>query len=175
MSVSSHHIHTPKILSSSHFPFHTRYNAKFSHRVTLGLGSNQGQSMRILELVFQYFTKHSRIQILWSSPVWKNPPFGYTQQNDFYNAVLVIATSLNVREMYALIFYVERRFGRGRKRAFKNAPRTLDIDLIFFDALRLKLPHLQIPHRDYANRPSVMLPLSFLEIRLGALAFRDLP
>lgn len=160
MSVSSD-TNMPKILCSSHFPFSVRESVRFAHRITLGLGSNQGQSMKILESVFRHISKHSQMQILWSSPIWRNPPFGYTQQNDFYNAVLIIATSLSVREVYALIFYIERRFGRGRKRAFKNAPRTLDIDLIFYDEVRINGGDLIIPHRCYAQRASVMLPLSF--------------
>ena len=150
-----------QILSCSHFPFRCLAKGRFSNIVTLGLGSNEGNSLKILEQSFAWFAKHSKIQILWSSPVWRNPPFGYTQQNDFYNAVLMLNTSLSIVEIYALIFYVERRFGRGRKRVFKNAPRTLDIDIIFFNDIKIQRDYLSIPHQSHTQRPSVMLPLSF--------------
>lgn len=166
-----------KILSSKHYPY---TNKAFKHKsfkfgsyracgnmFVLGLGSNlalKGRgSVEILESVFAWLDSHSQIRILHSSPIWRNPPFGFALQNDFYNAVLICESSLSLVEIYRLMFYVERRFGRGRKRAFKNAPRTLDVDLILFNALCLKWEHLYVPHRFYTQRSSVMVPMSFIE------------
>lgn len=166
-----------QILSSKHYPY---ANKAFKHKdfklgsyrayrnmFVLGLGSNLAlnnrSSVEILESVFVWLDSHSRIRILQSSPIWRNPPFGFALQNDFYNAVLVCESDLSLVEIYRLMFYVERRFGRGRKRAFKNAPRTLDVDLILFNALHLKWTHLYVPHRFYTQRSSVMVPLSFIE------------
>lgn len=117
----------------------------------------------MLEKVFCYIDSHRKIDILQTSPIYKNPPFGYVEQNDFYNAIIFCQSSLNLIELFRFIFYVERRFGRGRKRKFKNAPRNIDIDIIFFNDLNLRLPHLQIPHIHYKQRISVMLPLSTIE------------
>lgn len=153
-----------EILSSTHFPYglKTPHKQRFTHKITLSLGSNQGKSIEILERVFRWLTHHSCIQILYTSPIWRNPPFGFTDQNDFYNVILCFSSSLNIVQIYQLIFYIERRFGRGRKRAFKNAPRTLDVDLIFFDEVILCREYLFIPHREYDKRVSVLLPLSFV-------------
>ena len=167
-----------KILSSKHYPYTRKafksYKAQkfypytmYRNMFVLGLGSNltlkSKDSVEILESVFSWLDSHSQIRILQSSPIWRNPPFGFALQNDFYNAVLICESSLSLVEIYRLIFYVERRFGRGRKRAFKNAPRTLDVDLILFNALCLKWEHLYVPHRFYTQRSSVMVPLSFIE------------
>ena len=55
------------------------------------------------------------------------------------------------------ILYLEKRFGRDR--AFRNAPRTLDIDIIFFDDFEIATKKLIVPHRDWENRDSVLIPL----------------
>lgn len=153
-----------EILSSTHFPYGLKspHKQHFTHKITLSLGSNQGKSIEILERVFRWLAHHSAIQILYTSPIWRNPPFGFTEQNDFYNAILCFSSSLNIVQIYQLIFYIERRFGRGRKRAFKNAPRPLDVDLIFFDEVILCRKYLFIPHKEYDKRASVLLPLSFV-------------
>lgn len=160
-----------EILSSAHFPYGLKitHKQRFAHRIVLSLGSNQGQSIAILEQVFRWFSRHPSIQILYTSPIWRNPPFGYTQQNDFYNVILCFSSTLSIVQIYGLIFYVERRFGRGRKRAFKNAPRTLDVDLVFFDNVFLHREYLHIPHKEYDKRASVILPLSFVQSELNRL------
>lgn len=166
-----------KILSSKHYPYTYKF---FKHKnfksssykacrniFVLGLGSNMALknrgSVEILESAFTWLDSHPRIRILQSSPIWRNPPFGFALQNDFYNAVLVCESDLSLVEIFGLMFYMERRFGRGRKRVFKNAPRTLDVDLILFNTLNLQWKHLYVPHRFYTQRSSVMLPMSFIE------------
>lgn len=167
-----------KIIYSTHYPFSAykphccaikpnRYlQTRFSHIVTLGLGSNMGHCVDILESVFKRLFKHPQVQILSTSPLWRNPPFGFQAQNDFYNAVMVLSCAFNLAYLRKFIFYLERHFGRTRKRAFANAPRKIDIDIIFFDALHIKWRHLQIPHKAYKDRASVMLPLSFINVKL---------
>lgn len=151
-----------KILSTSHYPFSCYQKPRFRHFIMLGLGSNQGQSEQILNMLFKSFQKHSKVQILATSPLWLNPPFGFQAQNDFYNAIMLCSCKLCFTQMRALIFYLERRFGRARKRAFANAPRTLDIDMIIFDNLHIKWRDFTLPHTAYKSRASVILPLSFI-------------
>ena len=55
---------------------------------------------------------------------------------------------------------LETRFGR--KRSFQDAPRTLDIDIIFFDNKKIHTKKLIIPHKDWANRESVIIPLKYM-------------
>ena len=146
-----------------------RHHRPRRNRFLLGLGSNlplspKSHPIDCLERLFAWLYRHPQIAILQASPIYRNPPFGFTAQGDFYNALLLCESDMGLREVFGLMFYAERRFGRGRKRAFKNAPRTLDIDLIFFNDMRVNLPSLQLPHRFYKDRASVLVPLSFMEI-----------
>lgn len=130
--------------------------------LVLGIGANIGSSDKIERTFFHlltFFIRHHRFCPIRTSPIYKNPPFGYTKQAHFYNATITLHTSLSILEVFGLVFYLERRFGRPRKRLFKNAPRTLDIDIIFYNQLILKRPYLTIPHRSYHTRSSVLLPM----------------
>ena len=132
---------------------------------TIGIGSNKGQSFRIFTQLFLWLARHRSFTILSTSPIYQNPAFGYTKQRDFYNATLTLQTPLSLREVFSIIFYLERKFARPRIREFKNAPRTLDIDLIFFNHLKLNYPHLKLPHPYWKQRESVIIPLVLQKMR----------
>ena len=132
---------------------------------TIGIGSNKGQSFRIFNQLFLWLARHRSFTILSTSPIYQNPAFGYTKQSDFYNATLTLQTPLSLREVFGVIFYLERKFARPRIREFKNAPRTLDIDLIFFNHLKLNYPHLKLPHPYWKQRESVIIPLVLQKMR----------
>lgn len=130
---------------------------KLKKYVILGIGANCGKCLvTFWKLVFRLKTKNAIISF---SSILKNPAFGYTAQADFYNAILWVETKLNYVEFWSLCSYLERIFGRNRKRPFKNAPRTLDIDIIGFKDQTLRLKHLQIPHIAWFARESVKIPL----------------
>lgn len=137
------------------------YAPKRGTEVRLGIGGNQENSLACFWHVLNALSKNPRIRIVATSPIYHNPPFGFLQQPWFYNATITLRTCLSLRTFFALTSYLERRFGRARKRAFQNAPRTLDIDILFFGALLVNTPSLRIPHRQWANRESVLVPLLF--------------
>lgn len=133
-----------------------------SNVLVLGIGANIGDNAKILARFWHllcFFALHSRIFSIATSPIYRNPPFGYLNQAHFYNAIIVLSTSLSLLQVYALVFYLERRFGRGRKREFKNAPRMLDIDIIFYNDLLVKRGYLDLPHKNYHKRLSVLVPM----------------
>ncbi|TLD89143.1 2-amino-4-hydroxy-6-hydroxymethyldihydropteridine diphosphokinase [Helicobacter sp. MIT 05-5294] len=130
---------------------------KLKNYVILGIGANCGECLvTFWKLVFRLKTKNAIISF---SSIFKNPAFGYTAQADFYNAILWVETKLGYVEFWSLCAYLERIFGRNRKRPFKNAPRSLDIDIIGFKNKTLRLEHLQIPHISWSFRESVKIPL----------------
>lgn len=136
------------------------------NRALLSLGANLPNKsanlpIRTLNFLFLKLRKNPKIRLISTSPIFQNPPFGFTRQRDFFNATMWLKTSLCLSEFYALMFYLERIFGRNRKRAFKNAPRTLDIDLIAFNNLRLKSARLNLPHAAWDARISVLAPLCY--------------
>lgn len=155
-----------EILDSKHYPYRAHSLKQWRNVFVLSLGSNVAKSysssIMTLESLFTWLGAKRTLEILETSPIWRNPPFGFVEQDYFYNAIMVCGSNMGLAEVYRLMFYAERRFGRGRKRAFKNAPRSLDVDLIYFNTLRVRFAHLQVPHRFYKERASVMLPLSFI-------------
>lgn len=136
--------------------------SKTSKSVVLGIGANIGTQDKILARFWHllcFFASHSRIFGISTSPIYRNPPFGYANQAHFYNAIITLSTSLSLLQIYALVFYAERNFGRVRKREFKNAPRTIDIDIIFYSDCIFRAKYLTLPHPSYHNRASVLIPM----------------
>ncbi len=101
------------------------------------------------------------------SPIYRTPPWGYVEQPDFYNAVIRYQTSLAPQELLALLQQVELAHHRERK--FKNAPRTLDLDILLYDDVRLESETLTIPHPRMHNRAFVLQPLADIdsEVNIG--------
>lgn len=135
------------------------------NHLILGIGGNKGRVIHTFHQLFLKLKNHKKIYSIHTSLIYKNPPFGYIHQPYFYNSIISPKTSMNLTECFRLIFYLERYFKRPRKRNFKNEPRTLDIDLLFFNDLVLRLPHLQLPHPHLAHRDSVIIPLMLLAMK----------
>lgn len=128
-----------------------------SHRVMIGVGGNVGDTKRRMEHLWIYLGRLSYLKRLGCGVIVKNPPFGYIHQEDFYNTVIEVATSLSPRQFLRVLWRIEKRFGRIR--SFANAPRTLDLDMLFFDDRTLNYPELIVPHPHWESRLSVVIPL----------------
>lgn len=151
-----------KITRDSRQNSHKDLSTKFLPNTTIiALGGNLKSPIRTFKSLFLKLKQNAKIRILSTSPIYKNPPFGFHNQPFFYNATMLLATSMCLMEFYAFIFYMERIFGRGRIRAFRNAPRTLDIDIIFFNDIFMKSTKLNIPHTQWQGRDSVLIPLIY--------------
>ncbi|WP_456404849.1 2-amino-4-hydroxy-6-hydroxymethyldihydropteridine diphosphokinase [Hydrogenimonas sp.] len=127
------------------------------HRALIGIGGNIGDVEGRFKRVLRYLENGRRVRPLLTAPLLKNPPFGYTDQPDFLNSLILVETALEPHELLRYLLWVEKRFGR--RRSFPNAPRTLDLDIIFFDNRYLKSRRLVLPHPHFAERDSVMIPL----------------
>ncbi|MDQ1264187.1 MAG: 2-amino-4-hydroxy-6-hydroxymethyldihydropteridine diphosphokinase [Campylobacterota bacterium] len=136
---------------------------KSSHRftVTVGVGGNIGDVRRRFKHLYNYFKKDKRVGVVKISSILKNPPFGYENQNDFFNAVVLLKTSMQPMIFLDYLMRVEKKFLR--KRSFENAPRTLDLDIIFFDNRHINKEKLQIPHPKWSQRESVLIPLTDIQ------------
>jgi 2-amino-4-hydroxy-6-hydroxymethyldihydropteridine diphosphokinase len=144
--------------SSLRFPYVKKYPKNIHRYETfIGIGGNVGDVKRRFEQLFIILQKEKRIELLRTSLILKNPPFGYKQQDDFLNAIIVLKTSMQARRFLSYLLHLEKRFGR--KRSFANAPRTLDLDIIFFDNRTVQTEALQLPHPHWYKRESVVIPL----------------
>lgn len=142
------------------FPFYSK-KTKFKNNCIIGIGGNVGDVRKRFQKLFIYLDNHKRVHVKQTSPILKNPPFGFLDQDDFYNALMQIQTSMAPREFLKFLMHIEKKFKR--KRSFKNAPRTLDLDIIFFNNIIYKHKRLTIPHPFWNERESVLIPLSYLK------------
>lgn len=131
------------------------------HRVFVGVGGNIGDVKRRIFKLYNFLKKDKRVGIEQISSILKNPPFGYTKQSYFYNSVVVLKTDMSPKEFLSYLMRVEKKFLR--KRSFKDAPRTIDLDIIFYDNIKMNTPKLTIPHPHFSQRDSVMIPLRELK------------
>ncbi|KYJ85957.1 2-amino-4-hydroxy-6-hydroxymethyldihydropteridine pyrophosphokinase [Sulfurovum riftiae] len=148
------------LIFTPHFPYNTNSNSRMRYRALLGIGGNVGDVLRRFEHLFWYLKASRYVHLLESSPILENPPFGFLEQNDFLNAVMLIETDLTPKQLLRYVLRTEKRFGR--KRLFKDGPRTLDIDLIFYEDITMESRELTLPHPAWMQRSSVLIPLSHM-------------
>lgn len=144
------------------FPFLSK-KKNLKYKALIGVGGNIKDPPKTFKLLFKKLQKYPRIHIYETSPIIINPPFGYINQPDFYNALMWIETSHPPLELLNRLLFLER--GLGRKRSFENAPRVIDLDLIFFENIILYNKRLILPHPGFHERASVLAPLAWSSIR----------
>jgi 2-amino-4-hydroxy-6-hydroxymethyldihydropteridine diphosphokinase len=135
----------------------TTQKTTFRHKVVVGVGGNLGDIKRRFEHLFCFLKKSNKVEVLQTSSMLKNPPFGYLDQDDFFNALFVLKTDMSPIQTLKYLQRVENKFAR--KRSFANAPRSLDLDIIFFDNIKIDKDKLTIPHPHWNKRESVLIPL----------------
>jgi len=150
-----------KLIFTQHFPYNTYTENVKEYKALLGIGGNIGDVVRRFEHLFWYFKRSSFVSVVETAPILKNPPFGYAEQGDFYNSLMLVETNLTPKELLRYVLNVEKRFGR--KRLFKDGPRTLDIDIIFYENVRMETRNLTLPHPGWMKRSSVLIPLSMMK------------
>jgi 2-amino-4-hydroxy-6-hydroxymethyldihydropteridine diphosphokinase len=121
----------------------------------IGVGSNQGNRIEYCEKALRELSKFSIIGSL--SSIYETEPVGVIDQPDFINGVVEIETGLEPYELLSGLLDIENKFGR--KRIGTAGPRTIDLDLIFYDDLVVKDDILTIPHPRAHLRRFVLEPL----------------
>lgn len=127
------------------------------HTVYLALGSNMGDRKAYLDGAVASLDGLSRTEVVKVSSFYETPPYGVTDQADFLNACLKLRTLLTPEELLAEIHGIEQAAGRERK--IHWGPRTLDLDIIFYDDLVVESEELCIPHVEMHKRKFVLEPL----------------
>jgi len=145
---------------TSNYPRALKNKSKKKYKVTLGIGGNVGDVKQTFNKLFLCLNADARFDVLRTSPLLKNPAFGFLDQKDFLNGIITLKTNLGLNDFFKSMQRLEIRYGR--KRSFKDAPRTLDIDIIFFANKKVNTKKLIIPHKSWHNRESVTIPLKLL-------------
>jgi 2-amino-4-hydroxy-6-hydroxymethyldihydropteridine diphosphokinase len=129
-------------------------------RAYVALGSNLGDPVHTLEDAIDAMAALRGSLFKGVSSLYRTAPVGITHQPDFINAVVALDTRLPPHELLAELFALEARFGR--QRSVKNAPRTLDLDLLLHGDTLLNDPELTLPHPRMHERAFVLAPLAEL-------------
>ncbi len=128
-----------------------------SETAFVALGSNLSHPISIIQQAIKRISMQPNIELKASSSMYKTAPVGYLDQDDFINAVIQIETSLNALDLLHELLKIELEFGR--QRPFKDAPRTLDLDLLVYGQLECHSEQLILPHPRMHQRAFVMVPL----------------
>ncbi len=130
------------------------------HTAVIALGSNMGDSRSYIKNAVEQLENSEYIKDVKVSDLIVTKPYGYTEQNDFLNGALVCQTVLSPHALLELMHSIENSADRTRE--IHWGPRTLDLDLIFFDDAVIDTPDLSVPHPDMQNRTFVLEPVAQL-------------
>jgi 2-amino-4-hydroxy-6-hydroxymethyldihydropteridine diphosphokinase len=126
----------------------------------LALGGNVGDVRATLDRAVAMLCDGIKVRLLARSSDYRTPPWGVTDQPAFVNLGLVVETALSPRPLLARALEVEAALGRDRANEHRWGPRTIDIDLIAYDGVRLDEPDLTLPHPRALDRAFVLAPLA---------------
>ena len=124
----------------------------------IALGSNLGDRMTTLGTAVQRLESLGRVTRV--SSLYQTEPVGYLEQPPFLNAVVALKTVLAPIDLLHALLGIERDLGR--MRTFRNAPRTVDLDLLLLDDVILDTTELTLPHLRLHERAFVLIPLAEL-------------
>jgi len=127
------------------------------HIAFIGLGSNLEDPLSQLRRAFADMGNLPETRLVAQSPLYRSAPIGCLDQPDFVNAVAKIETTLLPQALLQALLKIEHR--HGRERTFRNAPRTLDLDVLLYDDVQLHEHGLTIPHPQMHLRAFVLRPL----------------
>jgi|SRR5258706_4891891 len=127
----------------------------------VGLGANLENPLQQVRQAILELDAIEHTRILMASSIYRSLPVGYADQPDFINAVAKLRTELSPRDLLDALHVIENR--HGRRRSVRNAPRTLDLDLLLYGILVMHEEGLILPHPRMHERAFVLLPLAEIE------------
>jgi 2-amino-4-hydroxy-6-hydroxymethyldihydropteridine diphosphokinase len=126
----------------------------------LGLGANLGDARQTLKDAVVCLAQQHTITVLAKSSLYRTAPID-ASGDDYFNCVVKLETSLPARSLLRLCHMIEEQFGR--ERPYRNAPRTLDLDVLLYGATSIDEADLVVPHPRMTERAFVLVPLVELE------------
>jgi 2-amino-4-hydroxy-6-hydroxymethyldihydropteridine diphosphokinase len=129
-------------------------------RVFLALGSNLGDRERTLQEARRLLATLDGTAMVGVSSLYETAPVGGPEQDDYLNQVVEIATTLDPRDLLDAVHRIEAALGR--QRVVRWGPRTLDLDILWYDLTSVAEPDLEVPHPRMEGRRFVLEPLAEL-------------
>jgi 2-amino-4-hydroxy-6-hydroxymethyldihydropteridine diphosphokinase len=122
----------------------------------IGLGANLGDRLATLREAVRRLGELGEVTHV--SSLYETAPVGYEAQPAFLNAVVALQTSLEASPLVQQMLEIEAALGRVR--TFRNAPRTLDLDLLLLGDVVVTAEDVQVPHPRIQERAFVLAPLA---------------
>ncbi|WLA62998.1 2-amino-4-hydroxy-6-hydroxymethyldihydropteridine diphosphokinase [Bradyrhizobium diazoefficiens] len=128
--------------------------------VLIALGGNVGDVRATFGKAIAHICGMAQAALTARSSDYATPPWGDEEQDPFINACIEIETGLDPHALLFVLQKVEQKLGRMRTKERPWGPRTLDLDMIAYDDVRLQKPDLTLPHPRLFERPFVLVPLA---------------
>jgi 2-amino-4-hydroxy-6-hydroxymethyldihydropteridine diphosphokinase len=130
-------------------------------RAYVGLGANIGNPEAAIHRAVELISQTPQVRLVALSTLRETEPVGYVDQPRFLNGAVAVDTELSARALLDRLLEIEQELGR--KRTTPNGPRTIDLDLLLYEQVQLKLPGLELPHPRLHIRCFALVPLAELD------------
>ncbi|MCM3745630.1 2-amino-4-hydroxy-6-hydroxymethyldihydropteridine diphosphokinase [Sporosarcina luteola] len=131
----------------------------------LSIGSNIGDRLHHLKEAVRALHSHEEIEVMKVSSIYETVPVGFTEQADFLNMAVSVATSLDPFQLLAACQQIES--GLGRVREIRWGPRTVDLDILLYNNDNIEAENLIVPHPRMGERAFVLVPLLEIAPSIG--------
>ena len=131
------------------------------YRAWIALGANLGEPRAALDRTFESLARLPQCRLVARSSHYRSAPIDAPGQPDYWNAVAALDTALEPLALLRALQQIE--LANGRERSFRNAPRTLDLDLLLFGNISLDTDELTLPHPRMHLRAFVLAPLAEID------------
>ncbi len=129
-----------------------------THKVYIGFGSNLGNRLENCRKALEALAELPACRLLKTSSFYETEPVGLVEQPSFINGVVLLETANDPHWLFGQMLTIETNLGRIR--THKWGPRSIDLDLLFFDDLIIDSPELRVPHPFLHERRFVLQPLN---------------
>jgi 2-amino-4-hydroxy-6-hydroxymethyldihydropteridine diphosphokinase len=129
----------------------------------VGLGANRGDATPAVRTALRQLGATPALRLVRTSSLYRTAPME-SSGPDYINAVAEVATTLTAPDLLAALQSIEN--AAGRERPYRNAPRTLDLDLLLYGEAHIESPTLTVPHPRMGERAFVLVPLAEIAPRV---------
>jgi 2-amino-4-hydroxy-6-hydroxymethyldihydropteridine diphosphokinase len=123
--------------------------------IFIGIGSNLGDRLENIRKALYFFEKKN-ITLVSVSSIYETPPWGFTEQPPFLNALALVSANLSPYALLSRLLEIETLLGRERRN--KWGPRVIDLDILCYRRIRLEETTLKLPHPHFHERAFVLAP-----------------
>ena len=138
-------------------------------KAVIGIGTNIGDRADNIRNALGALELLPDVKVLRCASIYETAPWGYTEQQSFYNTVVEVETDKSPEMLLGACLGIEA--GMGRIREFKYGPRVIDLDLLVFENYESNSPHITVPHSLIGERDFVLVPLKELYDDMNILGF----